>query len=441
MKLHVYTPEFLGSGGGVATYYRGLLPALAELGCRVRVTEGGAARAVPGGDRRSVGGVEVEVLDLERLDRWRARLPALDAAPRLQRDLAAAWAMWELSAGAGEAEVVEACDFGLSFVPPILAGGPPAVVQMHGGAGQLAIHDPLRGRELDGLLALAVETAVLPAAAAVQTLSAANAAYWSAQSARTVSVRRPAWAPGPRVEPSPGERLVVIGRLQRWKGPHVLCEALRALGPGAPGVDWYGRDTEIERPGRRVSAWLAERYPDIWGDRLRRLDPIPPEAVAARQASALLNIVPSTWDVFNLTAVEAMASGRPLVISNGAGASELVADGETGFVYAGDDPAALAQAIARALSLPPARLAEIGAAARAQVIEALAPARIAAERIAAYEAARTATAAAPVADFAARVCRPAGAAADPDFAFLEGHPLSALAAHVARRGLGKVFGR
>jgi glycosyltransferase involved in cell wall biosynthesis len=439
VKIHVLTAELLDAGGGVATYYRHLLPALAAQGCEVQVTEGGATRAVAGGAEGQIAGVPVRVLELERLNRWRGRFPALAAAPHLQREIAAAWAIWELAAEAQTADVVETCDFGLSFLPPLLAAGPPTVAQMHGSGGQLAGHDPIAGRELDGGLRLALETGALPSAASVQTSSSRNAAYWSAQCGRAVDVLRPAWRPEHPFAPSAGDRLVVVGRLQRWKGPEALCEALRRLGPRAPGVDWYGRDTAFERAGQPMSARLAERYPDIWGQAFQHRGPATSQVIAERQASALLNVAPSTWDVFNLAAVEAMASGRPLVISAQAGASELVRDGETGFVYDADDVDALARTLDRALALPAERLAAIGAAAREAVVEALDPARIAAERIAAYELAARAGPRAAVPDFVRRLGSP-GAEAD-GLEFLDNLPLSALAANLARRGLGKVLKR
>jgi hypothetical protein len=100
---------------------------------------------------------------------------------------------------------------------------------------------------------------------------------------------------------------------------------------------------------------------------------MPPEEVARSQSKSLLNLVPSTWDVFNFTAVEAMASGRPVVCSDRAGASELIEDGLTGFVYDGASPRALAESVRRALALGPERLARIGMAARARILEALRP--------------------------------------------------------------------
>ncbi len=53
----------------------------------------------------------------------------------------------------------------------------------------------------------------------------------------------------------------------------------------------------------------------------------PFEQTARLQAQAAFMVVPSLWDTFNFTCVEAMWSGRPVICSRGAGASELIEDG------------------------------------------------------------------------------------------------------------------
>ena len=106
-------------------------------------------------------------------------------------------------------------------------------------------------------------------------------------------------------------------------------------------------------------------------------------------------IVPSTWDVFNFTVVEAMAAGRPVIVSSGAGASELIEHGVNGWVFPSADADALAAVIAFVDALSEAELQAIGAEARATIQRELDPALIVAERMAAYKQAIAAHRAVP----------------------------------------------
>lgn len=442
LRLLVLTPEYRGYGGGIMTYYRALLPALVRAGCSVTVIEGGAGSTAEHPNREVLEGVAVETLERSRLARWRTRFSRLNAAPSVKTAVAASWAMWEQAGSGQSVDVVETTDFGLLFVAPALASSLPLIVQMHGSMGQIAIHDPLESQALDGALALALESSLARRCSEVQTYSQANASYWSSQIGRKVVYRRPAWAP---VIPSaraaePGQRISVFGRVQRWKGPQVLCEALRIMGASAPQVDWYGRDTSFESSGQACSEWLGKTYPDVWGSKVKWCAPIPPAQVATVQAGSLLNIVPSTWDVFNFTAAEAMASARPAICSSGAGASDLIEDGSTGFVYRNNDPVQLANAIERALAVGSAKLKKIGSSACKLVTEALSPKEIAAERIHAYRAAITdpATEFSTSPDWIQNLCSPA-VPEKRTYAFLDQMPLKAIFKYSAERTVRKVL--
>jgi hypothetical protein len=104
-----------------------------------------------------------------------------------------------------------------------------------------------------------------------------------------------------------------------------------------------------------------------------------------QQATALFNLVPSTWDVFNFTVVEGMASARPTIVSTGAGACDLVVDGENGFIFTSENANDLASCIERVLSSTHDRLNEIGRAGRDTISKLLDPNKIAGERIANYK--------------------------------------------------------
>lgn len=437
MRLLILTPEYRGAGGGIITYYQALVPALRDQGVEVHVVEGSGMHAVQNPEVRLEEGIRTEMLAYDRLARWHERFTAYAAAPGLRRHMAAAWAMWE-QAGYGEGcDVVEACDFGLSFIPSAIEGGRPLVVHCHGSLGQIAVHDPIRESETEGLLVRLLERAVLQHVRTIETCSASNARFWEAETGqRVVAVPPPLTVPPFAAASDVSDRGLVVGRLQRWKGPHVLCEALERLGLSAPGVDWIGRDTPWDSTEQWSAAHLAAAFPGAWGSTLRHLPPVDRREVARRQAAARFNVVPSTWDVFNYTVAEALASGRPTIVSNGAGASDLVESGRNGFVFEAGNAASLAGALEHLLGQSPGRLRNIGAAGRETVAREMDPAAVARRRIETYreaiDAFTSAPPAPPIPDGLSGICRQAVTASG-DFAFLNQFPLRALIAHVADR--------
>jgi D-inositol-3-phosphate glycosyltransferase len=60
-------------------------------------------------------------------------------------------------------------------------------------------------------------------------------------------------------------------------------------------------------------------------------------------------VMPSHYESFGMVALEAMASGTPVIASDVGGLSTLVQDGKTGLRVKVNDPAALASAIERVL--------------------------------------------------------------------------------------------
>lgn len=310
----------------------------------------------------------------------------LAIAPDIVRSLAVAHRAWA-AALLLEPDGLEVCDWPLSFAPAVLDQSVPYVIQCHGSMGQIAEHDPQSEQGFTPSLLQLIEPQLISAAHCVQTYSTSNAGFWANMAGRSVGMIRPAFAL-PAVSKGSqevGKRAAVFGRLQRWKGPDILCDALRLLGSRAPEVDWYGGAKPWGENGLTADRFLAEGYPDIWAHKFHHHAAVPRDVVAGIQARALFNIVPSTWDVFNFTAVEAMAAGRPTIVSTGAGASELIVNGVNGFTFENQNPQDLAAAVDRVLSLSDRQRRDIGMAGRETVRTELDPARIAEQRLVAYE--------------------------------------------------------
>ncbi len=97
------------------------------------------------------------------------------------------------------------------------------------------------------------------------------------------------------------------------------------------------------------------------GSRIRFLGPVDDIAPLFAAADALVH--PTRWDACSLSTIEAGAAGLPAITTVRNGASELIQDGETGFVLTDpDDVGALAERMRRLLD--PALRQRMGAAAR-----------------------------------------------------------------------------
>jgi glycosyltransferase involved in cell wall biosynthesis len=376
MKINLLTPEFSAYGGGIATFYQGLFSALSPLCCGVEGLEGSGFAAFGDGELFTTG--PWLRLSTKSVARWSLRFHHLEATPTLRKLLSAAWAAWEAVGQSGPYDVIEVSEFALLHVPHILEPLAPTVVQCHASWGQIGVRERSQGLELDQLLSLALETESFKHVAGRHTYSNMNAAYWREQTGLPFRMIRPCWRPitaGTKVEPDCPEVdgiIRVFGRIQAWKGPHVVAAAWDAAAD-LPDIDWHGRDVPTNSRGGSTNVELRMEHPLTWGVRIRPRPLVAPGQVARLQSRSLLNLVPSTWDVFNFTAAEAMASGRPVVCSDKAGASELIEDGRTGFVYDGNSSNALADTVRRAISLGSERLARIGAEGRMCIVEALRP--------------------------------------------------------------------
>jgi glycosyltransferase involved in cell wall biosynthesis len=371
--LPEYPPDF---GGGIATHYAALLSRLAARGHTVDVIVGSAMVSDRPAYKR--GGVSVQVLESER---FRARIPRFAryaAMPALQRSLAAAWGMYDQVRGGDGYDAVEVVDWGLTFAPWLARPtGPPVRVQLHGSSGQIAAYDALAGQRGEAHVLRLIEAALLRTAPLLATSSRANQRHWESVTGRDVLYGPPPVEAAAPLAAEPGGRGFVAARLQEWKGPETLCAALDQLGADAPPVEWAGRSVPHPASGEPYEKHLAATYPGVWGRSLLPLGPLPPAEVARRQRGAAFVVVPSLWDVFNLSIAEAMLQEAVVISSDGAGGVDLIEHGRTGFIFPAGDAAALAEIMREVVALPEERQRGIGRAARQTASDRLDPEAVA----------------------------------------------------------------
>lgn len=91
---------------------------------------------------------------------------------------------------------------------------------------------------------------------------------------------------------------------------------------------------------------------------------VPDDLLAAAYARAAAVLLPSDIEGFGLTPLEGWVYGRPSIVSDGIGASEVVHDGVNGLTFTAGDEESFAQAMARILDDPEGatRMGEAGKA-------------------------------------------------------------------------------
>ena len=172
--------------------------------------------------------------------------------------------------------------------------------------------------------------------------------------------------PAPAIPPMPtrdelraelaldGDVLVFAGRLGPQKAVGVLLEALRRISDVTLVIAGDGP----ERPT------LERRVAELGLDaRVRFLGSVPRETVLRLFRASDASVLPSAWENFPHTVVEALAVGCPVIATAVGGVPEVVGDGENGLLVPPGDAAALADAIERFFGDPSLRERLHGAAA------------------------------------------------------------------------------
>jgi glycosyltransferase involved in cell wall biosynthesis len=146
------------------------------------------------------------------------------------------------------------------------------------------------------------------------------------------------YAQGPKV---PG-RILFIGRLVPHKNVRALARAVVQLNAARPPVPW---ELVVVGDGPLAPALREEFAADPF---VRFVGPVDDTAKYALLASAYLLALPSRREGLPNTALEAVASGTPIVTADARGNAlrEFVREHGVGVVAAGSNPAALAAACA-----------------------------------------------------------------------------------------------
>ncbi|WP_437729973.1 glycosyltransferase family 4 protein [Sorangium sp. So ce1335] len=135
-----------------------------------------------------------------------------------------------------------------------------------------------------------------------------------------------------RTVAEPDEAVVLYtGRIHPQKGiPAIFAAAERVLAERSRVVYLLAGGTD-SRESTRMIQELSARYASL-GSRIKVLGKLPRKQLRFLHRIADMALVPSLYEPFGFTAIEAMASGVPVIAARSGGLAEIVQDGESGLL-------------------------------------------------------------------------------------------------------------
>jgi len=172
--------------------------------------------------------------------------------------------------------------------------------------------------------------------------------------------------------------VLYLGWLGLNKAPELLVEAISIIRNKIPDAKalFVGESLE-HRDGLPYIDWLKKSQADLSGCEFVRY--IPHDKVIRFISSSRVLAMPSWFENYPMAVLEAMAGGRPVVVTSTTGVAELIEKTGAGQVLPSGDPNALADALLPFLT-DAAYAAEIGERAREAVRELHDPDKIIGQR-------------------------------------------------------------
>ncbi len=378
------------SGGGIASYVAVMAEALVRAGHRATVISLGRST-----QSHVEGQVRIHQVSQPNLHWYFYRCLFKTSLAAVVREIEWSHRLWSKLAEVHEqdpVDVVEACESGL-FWRRLLAKAPPTVVRGHGSpkSAKRAVGAPVSiGERITRMLELAAMRRV-QAITAVSRYQARQIADELKRPEGKISVVPNPVSPtllhtlSTEVRSSPvgdGARVLYTGRIEDRKGTIPFLESVSGVSTAFPDVQY------LIAGGRHVSIDDAalERVLDQDDRRahVQLLGHVPWQELAGLYSKASVFVMPSYYEPFGISCLEAMAFELPVVATTAGGLPEVVENGVTGILVAPGDSNALAAAIVSLLG-DPMRAQQMGRAGRERVLAHFTADNIARQMVRVYE--------------------------------------------------------
>ncbi len=397
-----YPPET--GWGGIATYNRNLAQGLADAGHRVVVIAGSAGE--PPSEKRE-GNLEIHRVRFDPRHPWLRALyhgrvrpflreHCLEFLRRMEFALAA-WKRFRRLERTFPIHLVEAPEYYGSALLVQLRSATPVVVKCHTPT-EVNCHLNKIPVTRDIRLCNLFEKNSVRLAARVTSPSRRMARIvldrWLRRRGEIELLEYPIdperYRPLPR-DGREGKVFLFTGRLERRKGVDLLVQAFDRVAKDLPGFELHLAGHDTPTFGHNGEALTFHGYlatlplREETRSRIRFLGRLSLEELIPHYQAAYACVVPSvSFENFPNACLEAMACGRPVVVTDQGGTVEMVEHGESGLHVPAGDVEALARSL-RFLGENPEEAERIGAGARRVVLERYATDRIVERTLALYE--------------------------------------------------------
>ena len=186
--------------------------------------------------------------------------------------------------------------------------------------------------------------------------------------------------------------VLYTGRLHQMKGISAIFAAAERVLAKRPEVRFLLAGGTDSRESTKMVQELSQRYAPLL-HRIKLLGKLPRGHLGLLHRIADIAVVPSLYEPFGYTVIEAMASGLPLVVTDSGGPAEIVVPGETGLIVPVRpgapgglrevDVDAFADALLELLA-DPARARRMGETGQRRVVEVFNLPRMVAANLAVY---------------------------------------------------------
>lgn len=365
-------------GGGIASYLDALCPALVKLGHQVSIVGPGKEK----NDFVNEHGVRIIQRPLGSIHwyAYRLKLPGIIYLPLRE---------WEWSRSLFGAilylhmetpvDFIESTEIGLWKLVSNRNGLPPVVVRLHGSSfifRTFSGQQPTKGEKLMHQL----ELSWLKRVAAISAPGQFHADYYRALLGREVTAipnplaHRFFFNSEPGIKNTEAPKILYTGRIEYRKGTLVLVKAFGML------LKSFSKAQLIIAGARHNSISESEWQNAIKEagieDNIQLPGHIPFELLQSYYSEASIFVMPSYYETFGISVIEAMVHALPVVASNAGALPELITHLENGMLVAPGDATDLCNAI-ESILLNEKMASKMAIANRKKVLEAYTPEAIA----------------------------------------------------------------